>query len=458
MKDPGDILILGAGPTGLGAASRLEEHGYERYTLYEANAFPGGLSSSFVDKAGFTWDIGGHVLFSHYGYFDNLMDSLIPPDGWVCHERESWVWVKGRFVPYPFQNNIGRLPENDMLACLGGLVEASNSTGGADVPDFGRWILATFGRGIADIFMLPYNRKVWAYPPEELSHTWIAERVSTPDLERVRGNIQEGRDDMSWGPNNRFRFPLEGGTGSIWKALAERLPAVRLQMGKRAVSVDMSEKTVLFADGEEAAYDTLISSIPLDQLGCIFKDMDEAVRHSLNGLKHSSVHVVGAGFEGEAPEKLRTKCWMYFPEDDCPFYRVTVFSNYSPNNVPEPGRYWSLMAEVSESPAKQVDGDSVAEDVLRGMKATGLVPENAVPVTVWHYRSEYGNPTPSIGRDAILDTVLKYLESKDIYSRGRFGAWKYEVSNMDHSLMQGVELVDRLVAGRAETTLSAGGK
>jgi hypothetical protein len=31
--------------------------------------------------------------------------------------------------------------------------------------------------------------------------------------------------------------------------------------------------------------------------------------------------------------------------------------------------------------------------------------------------------------------------------------WKYEVSNTDHSLMQGVELVNRLILGEAETTI-----
>jgi len=56
---------------------------------------------------------------------------------------------------------------------------------------------------------------------------------------------------------------------------------------------------------------------------------------------------------------------MYFPEDNCPFYRVTVFSNYSPNNVPDIKTHWSLMAEVSESPHKPVDQAGLWEQVLR---------------------------------------------------------------------------------------------
>src|SRR5678815_3282611 len=74
-------------------------------------------------------------------------------------------------------------------------------------------------------------------------------------------------------------------------------------------------------------------------------------------------------------------------------------------------------------------------------------------VDTWVYHADYSYPTPSVERDAILSQVIPYLESQGIYSRGRFGMWKYEVSNTDHTLMQGVELINRLMLGEAEQTI-----
>ena len=57
------IAIVGAGPTGLGAAYRLNELGHKNWAVFEKNGFVGGHAASFVDPEGFTWDVGGHVLF-----------------------------------------------------------------------------------------------------------------------------------------------------------------------------------------------------------------------------------------------------------------------------------------------------------------------------------------------------------------------------------------------------------
>ena len=78
--------------------------------------------------------------------------------------------------------------------------------------------------------------------------------------------------------------------------------------------------------------------------------------------------------------------------------------------------------------------------------------DRANVVSRWHRRLEHGYPTPWLGRDEVLGEVEQALHGAGIYSRGRFGAWKYEVSNQDHSLMQGVEAVERILTGAAERT------
>jgi len=121
------IIIAGSGPTGLGAAHRLHELRHDDWLLLEASNHAGGLAASFVDEKGFTWDIGGHVQFSHYEYFDRAMIEFLGADGWLRHQRESWVWMRDRFIPYPLQNNIHRLPVDDLNRCLQGLLDVTQS-------------------------------------------------------------------------------------------------------------------------------------------------------------------------------------------------------------------------------------------------------------------------------------------------------------------------------------------
>src|SRR5205823_2546971 len=105
----------------------------------------------------------------------------------------------------------------------------------------------------AEIFFFPYNRKVWGYPLERLGVSWMGERVAVPDLERLRRNVRTGRDDVSWGPNNMFRFPRHGGTGAIWQGVAALLPAEKVLFGAEVVAVRLPERVVELRDGRRAA-------------------------------------------------------------------------------------------------------------------------------------------------------------------------------------------------------------
>ncbi len=444
MNHETEYLVLGGGPTGLGAACRLHEKNLD-WHLLEAEKDFGGLASSFVDENGFTWDLGGHVQFSHYETFDRYMDLALGRDGWFHHERESWIWVRDRFVPYPFQYNIHRLDPKERDACLAGLKAARDHQAAAHPRNFEEWMLATFGPGVCDLFMRPYNFKVWAYPASMLDYHWIGERVAVPDIARVEQAIQTGRDEISWGPNRLFHFPKFGGTGAVWRSIGRRLPRKRISLGNPVEAINVAGKVATTAGGERWKYRYLITSMPLNRLVLAAPGV---VRDDVAGkLLYSAAHVVGIGVEGSPPEHLKTKCWMYFPMSNSPYYRVTVFSNYSPNNTPRPGFQWSLMAEVSESSFKPVSRDAVADDVVRALREDRLLPAEG-PLSTKTYRFiPMGYPTPFLGRNAVVDPILRAFEAVGIFSRGRFGAWKYEVANMDHSFAQGYECVERLTCG-----------
>lgn len=443
------IVILGAGPTGLGAGYRLKELGNSNFHIYDASSQVGGLATSYKDDKGFIWDIGGHVQFSHYKYFDDLMEKALP-DGWLFHERESWVWMEERFVPYPFQNNLRYLSDESRWKCIQGLIKLYKNPSSIRPGNFREWIDATFGDGIADIFMVPYNFKVWAFPAEDMDYNWIGERVAVTDLERVLFNVLHSKDDLSWGPNNTFRFPKNGGTGAIWEGVADLVGRENITLCKAVISIDTENKRVEFDNGTHETYDSLISTLPVDHLVTIAK-LDE-LSQPVSQLKFSSSNIIGVGLSGKPSEELHKKCWMYFPEDNCPFYRVTLFSNYSPNNVPDPSVQWSLMAEVSESVKKPVNREHLISNVIEGFRNTQLIQPDHEILSTWSFRAEHGYPTPSTGRDRALNKIHPVLESQAIYSRGRFGGWKYEVSNQDHSLMQGVELVNYILHGVPEVT------
>src|SRR3989344_130970 len=442
------FLIIGAGPCGPGAAYRLKELGITDWALFEKEGYVGGLATSFQDAKSFWWDIGGHVQFSHYHYFDELMDTLLG-NNWVYHDRESWVWIANRFVPYPFQLNIHRLPQVLRDECLDGLKKLSKQKLKSKSQNFADWIYQTSGAGIAKYFLLPYNFKVWAYQPKELNVSWVGERVARPDIKRIEKNITSGHDDVSWGPNNQFRFPLYGGTGAIWQALGAELPQKQLYLNHQVTHINTSKHEIAFSNQVTISYDHLISTIPLDQL-VVNSDVSQKLKAATKQLLHSTTHIVGIGLKSTPKPELKTKCWLYFPESNCPFYRVTVFSNYSPNNAP--AGHWSLMAEVSESTQKQVNKNNLLTEVLQGLKNTQLISEANEIVSTWQYKTAYGYPTPSLNRDSALELIQPELMKRDVYSRGRFGMWKYEVSNQDHSLMQGKEVVDFLLNNEPEVT------
>merc|ERR1711939_147376 len=452
-----DILIIGAGPTGLGAAKRLNQLKHNNFLLVDAQKEAGGLASTDTTDEGFLFDVGGHVIFSHYLYFDDCINEALPkPDDWYEHERVSYVRSFDTWVPYPYQNNIVMLPVEQQTKCIDGMIDAAEDRLRAkDKPTtFDEWIMRMMGKG-------------------------LGERVAAPSLKLVVSNVLNKKTAGNWGPNATFRFPARDGTGGIWKAVAKTLPSERFMFEKSLVRVEGKKRIAHFSDGSTIGFRNMISTAALDDL-CEMVDEAKPLAETSRELVYSSTHVLGVGIRGTLPSRIGDKGWLYFPEDDCPFYRATIFSNYSPYNCPgedvklrtmqtadpslsskvdtqteRPGPYWSIMLEVSQSTQKPVDEKALLADTIQGLVNTGMCQPGDEIVSTYHRKFHHGYPTPSLKRDDQLKVLLPALKDEfNIWSRGRFGSYKYEVANQDHSFMIGVEAVDGILFGAPEMTLN----
>ena len=455
-RDHVAVVVVGAGPCGIGCGRELHRLGAaspDRVLVLEAADHPGGLGASVVDPAGFTWDRGGHVVFSHFGEFDRLLVDVLGDDV-LHHDRSSWVLADGSWVPYPFQSNVHRLGPEAAHECLVGMIDAATrpadhrrSDGGDHEVSFGDWIQGTFGRGVAQRFLLPYNTKVWATDPAAMGAGWIAERVSVTDWRTVLANTLAGRDDLAWGPNNRFSFPATGGTGEIWtRAAAPLAPLIRY--GTAVDRVHAGERWVE-AGGRRTGFDHLVTTMPLDQLVARTVDAPDPVRHAASQLVHNTVHVVGVGVEAPLVDD---RSWLYFADPEVPFYRATNFAKYSPANVPgaDVGRYSSWMCEVATSATHPRATADLGRQVVAALRGVGLVPEGAAIASLHVETLPYAYPVPTLGRDAALAVIQLWLDAHGIYARGRFGTWRYEIGNMDHAVKMGIDVARRIVSGTPE--------
>jgi len=399
------IVIIGAGPCGLGALSTLIKRGKTDILLYEQSDHAGGASSTFTEK-GFIWDIGGHVLGTKHSSCIQDIRAL-STQTLTEHTRSAWVRMGTTMVPYPIQYHTDSNLRHAKHVC-----ESS----------FYDWIIGTFGKKLAQSFFLPYNQKLWKYPLRKMSTTWIQEKIPQKDRQSTGG---------SWGGNAVFYYPSHGGIGSIWAEIADTLKK-HILYHKQVTEIDVKKHEITFLDGSTQGYDHLLSTIPLPTLSGMVKGKDI---QAVATLPYVGIAVVGIGMKGRPPEALRHCHWIYIPSPDISFFRVSVYSNYGTGNAPYGS--WSLLFETTIQPNEKVNVNDFVEKTITQARECGLLASSSRITSTFFHRESFAYPVPTMDRDDVLKPVQTVLEENDIYSRGRFGAWKYEEGNMDDAWIQG---------------------
>jgi protoporphyrinogen oxidase len=292
---------------------------------------------------------------------------------------------------------------------------------------FRAWALATFGRGICDHFMLPYNQKLFCSDLESMTADWVSWSIPKPSwVDVVRG--AQGTNKKSFGYNATFLYPLSGGIDHVPNAF---VPSIRPPaLGVSLVAVDARDRCALLSDGRAIRYSKLISTIPLPQLLGRIEGLPADVAQSSKRLRHVSVLNLNFGFDRPCIVPYQ---WIYFPEPDFPFYRVGVYSNLSAAAVPS-GRS-AFYVEISHLPTDAIDVEELTARSIAAMRRIGLIPADASLCRNRPVHIEGAYVIHDRDRQCLLPMVHEILRSRDILSTGRYGAWEY--SAMEDAIWEG---------------------
>jgi len=432
MSTTPNVVVLGSGMAGFGAAYRLQAEGIKP-VMYDKNSYYGGHTASFRYETGFLFDIGPHISFTKNERIQKIFADSVEDRYETLQVSLNNYW-NGYWPKHPVQVHLHGLPEDTIIKVITDFVEARQLPEEAP-KNYAEWLLASFGRTLAEQFPMKYTRKYHTTDASNMTTDWLGPRLYRPSLEEViRGALSPTAPHVHY--VNHFRYPSDGG---FMCYLNKFLPMGNLKLNHRVVSVEPFGRQLTFQNGVVAEYDALISSVPLPDLLRLIQGVPSDVMCAASLLACSTCVLVNIGVNRE---DLSQAHMTYFYDEDICFTRLGFPHMLSAKNAP-PGT-GSIQAEVYfSSKYKPFSGspDDCIEPVIRDLRKVGLLREEDKILSRKAMLLPYANIIFDLDRTTALKTVHAYLDDIGIAYCGRYGDWGYMWT--DESFISGEGAAER---------------
>ena len=411
-----NIVILGTGMAGFGAAYRLHGEGITP-VMYDKNSYHGGQTTSVRYDTGFVFDHGPHISFTKDLRIQELLAENVDQQYEAVQIALNNYW-RGYWPRHPVQLHLHGLPEDTIVKAIEDFV-AERQGPERPVNNYGDWLLSSFGRSFAELFPMQYTRKYHLTTADNMSIDWLGPRIYRPSLEEVlRGALSPSAPHIHY--ITHFRYPSHGGFVSY---LGKFVPLGHLKLNHALVSIDPGRRELRFSNGHVAQYDGLVSSIPLPDLVGMIQGVPPDVLDASRRLACSTCVLVNIGVDRE---DLSSAHMTYFYDDDICFTRLSFPHMLSANNVPTGAG--SIQAEVYFSEKyKPFAGspEDLIEPVINDLRRCGIVRDSDAILSRGAVLLRYANVIFDLDRAAALGTVHGYLDDLGIAYCGRYGDWGY---------------------------------
>jgi protoporphyrinogen oxidase len=426
--------ILGGGITGLTIANFLR-HDYE---VLEKNNECGGLCRSIKDR-GFTFDYGPHVIYS--GNKKNIDFILKLLNGnYEKIKRNNKIFLNGKYIKYPFENGLSELGKEEAMRCLKDYVEQYflREGGEAKKPkNFKDWIIYRFGKRIADIYMIPYNEKVWSTKAEKMAFDWAEERVPQPPImDVVKSAI--GIETEGYLIQLYYHYPKKGGIQAIIRALEKGARNITTNFGVKKIR-KKGTKWLVSDSKKKEEFDKLVSTIPLPELIDMLEKVPEKVKTAAHRLRFNSLIFVMIGLDSGKPNDFSA---IYFPEREIKCHRVGFPPYFSKNTVPR-GKY-AVEAEITATEGDdtwKMSDEKIIANIVNGLHQRKIIDKKKVCYKKVE-RYKYAYVVFGLEHNKNIRIVKDYLKKIGIEICGRFGEFEY--LNMDKCIERAHAMAEKL--------------
>lgn len=436
MKDRRPIVILGAGPAGLGAAYCLSRRSSFDVTVIERSGTVGGNAGSF-DLSGMKVDYGSHRL--HPSCPPEILSDIrrLLGDDLLDRPRHGRIRIRGRWVHFPLKpaNLVSHLPPSFLAGVARDSVAKRFRRAKGET--FASVLEAGLGATICRDFYFPYARKIWGVTPESLDAEQARRRVSSGSLAAMARKVLNAVPGFKRPGSGRFFYPKSGfGTISEAYGAAAAANGAHLKMLTSIAGIGICNgairqvQAVGVAGEESLNADLVLSTISLPQLVRLIRPAPpEEILKSACALKSRAMILV---YLVLATDRFTEYDAHYFPDPDVLITRLSEPKNYGLATLPG---HTVLCAELPcsiDDPAWQASDRSLGALVKEALAAAQL-PIHCAVKEVAVRRLSQAYPIYSVGYREHFERIDNWISGIDgLITFGRQGLFAHD--NTHHAL------------------------
>jgi len=448
MQKKKEIIILGGGPAGMACSMELYKNRYKSIII-EKDFKIGGLAKTLEFREGkyiFRTDIGPHRFLSKNQYLYEFIEDLLN-EKWIIVRRQTRQYIDNKYYDYPI-NVLQALKNIGVLKAIGMGFSYLNALIGyhifkKEIKNFEDYIVSNFGRKLGEFNMLNYTEKIWGVSCKKIHPDWAMQRIKGLNITSTLKNALFKKDKD--GPKSlvdNFYYP-QYGTGLIYDTIAKKIKkdGSEININSFATKIIHEKNKIksieLSVNGKKRIIhpSKAVSSIPITEFVEILSPKPPAkVIKAASQLKwRSQVYL----FITLNKNKITDDNWIYFPNKEIPFGRISEMKNFSKHMSPKDKT--SLLVEFfvyENDTIWNMDNRNLFNMAMETFEKLKLFSKKEVR-HYYVFKKKYVYPIYDMDYKKKLKLIREYLDNFDnlIYI-GRPGRFQY--TNQDHSLEMGI--------------------